>query len=85
MLRPNHQRNREIGMSGYMHELAITAILRQAAENAEKRLAWAEAAELWRQAIDNYPSSGALAELDKRKMTARMDACLASASATHDG
>jgi hypothetical protein len=66
-------------MSGYMEDLACTAILRKAAQDAEKRLAWSEAADLWRRALDVYPSTGRLAVADMDLMDKRMQACLASA------
>ncbi len=66
-------------MSGYLHDLASTAILRHAALEAEKRLEWEKASDLWRQAIDAYPAAGRLAELDMAKMESRRQACLTSA------
>lgn len=51
-----------------------TAELREKARQAEKRLDWGMAANLWQHAIDNYPSAGAMADLDKDKMARRRDA-----------
>jgi hypothetical protein len=56
-----------------------TAQLRNAALTAEKACNWASAADLWDMALEAYPSRGAMAELDKAKMTARRDACRWSA------
>lgn len=52
-----------------------TAKYREMAADAESRLAWAEAAECWDQAIAVYPSSGVLADCDRESMRVRAEAC----------
>ncbi len=56
-----------------------TAKYREMAADAESSLAWAEAAQYWDQAIAVYPSSGDLAELDKKLMRSRAETCAISA------
>lgn len=53
-----------------------TARYRENAREAEKRCEWRQAAMWWRAAIANYPRTGALADADIAKMTAREDAAL---------
>lgn len=49
-----------------------TAQLRTAALEAADRLEWAKAADLMQAAIDAYPARGAMADLDKARMSARV-------------
>lgn len=53
-----------------------TAQLRTAARNAENALNWAEAARYYAAAIEAYPATGAMADLDKARMAAKRDAAL---------
>lgn len=58
-------------------EVEMTAAeARTFARDFERRLDWHAAAAHWQIAIDSYPTKGALAALDKRKMAAARDACL---------
>lgn len=57
-----------------------TATYRGMARNAEQRCEWSAAAKFWTLAIEKYPNTtGELAKLDIRNMTAKRDAALASA------
>lgn len=51
-----------------------TAELRQMASDAARRCDWATAADLWDQAITNYPGTGAMADHDKANLTRKRDA-----------
>jgi predicted NAD/FAD-binding protein len=54
-----------------------TAQLRKAANDAERRLDWATAADLYQQAIDAFPYSGNEAQLHINDMAKRRDAAKA--------
>jgi hypothetical protein len=57
-----------------------TAQLRTAAWDAMEAGRFLEAAELYRQAADAYPSSGALAEFDIENLKAKAASCEACAA-----
>lgn len=52
-----------------------TAILRNQAREAEQELRFEAAAKLYRQAIESYPTAGALADRDVSLLTQRAIAC----------
>jgi hypothetical protein len=52
-----------------------TAYYRREAQAEEAVLNWFRAGMLWRKAISVYPTTGALADLDKSKMRKRAETC----------